>query len=139
MWLQCLAWFLNLSISFGLTNIFSRCITKPSILDMHIGRLARQATLPADDPSWHKPQPLPGQPAPIPPRNEPILYIPTTVNSVPPLKALLLSYTTQNSLDLASNHKEGGHRDDTKMMAKLGQRLEETTAWKVGKLKHIFP
>jgi hypothetical protein len=37
--------------------------------------LSRQDTLPSEDPSWSYSQ-VPGQPAPIPPRNEPMLYIP---------------------------------------------------------------
>ena len=37
--------------------------------------LSRQDTLPSEDPSWSYSR-VPGQPAPIPPRNEPILYIP---------------------------------------------------------------
>jgi hypothetical protein len=36
---------------------------------------SRQDTLPAEDPSWSY-SPVPGQPAPIPPRNEPLLFIP---------------------------------------------------------------
>lgn len=38
--------------------------------------IVRQNTLPADDPSWQRPHRLPGQPAPIPPRNEKPIYIP---------------------------------------------------------------
>ena len=39
--------------------------------------LSRQDTLPAEDPSWLYSQVRgPGQPAPIPPRSEPVLYIP---------------------------------------------------------------
>jgi len=49
-------------------------------LGMHSSALSRQDTLPADDPSWSYPQ-VPGRPAPIPPRNEPLLYIPSTVHA----------------------------------------------------------
>jgi hypothetical protein len=43
--------------------------------------LSRQDTLPAEDPSWSYSQVRgPGQPSPIPPRNEPVLYIPRTVD-----------------------------------------------------------
>ena len=42
--------------------------------DMSHG-LSRQDTLPTEDPSWSY-SPVPGQPAPIPPRNEPLLFIP---------------------------------------------------------------
>ena len=38
--------------------------------------LSRQVTLPAEDPAWLLCPGIPGQPAPIPPRNEPLLYIP---------------------------------------------------------------
>lgn len=38
--------------------------------------LSGEATIPADDPAWSKPSHIPGQPKPIPPRNEPLLYIP---------------------------------------------------------------
>ena len=41
--------------------------------------LSCQDTLPAEDPSWLYPQVL-GQRAPIPPRNEPMLYIPNIVD-----------------------------------------------------------
>jgi hypothetical protein len=41
--------------------------------------LSRQDTLPAEDPSWSYPQ-VSGQVAPIPPRNEPMLYIPNIVD-----------------------------------------------------------
>lgn len=55
------------------------CPSKPSafavyIVDMHSGGLSRQDTLPAEDISWSYTR-VPGQPAPIPPRNEPLLYI----------------------------------------------------------------
>jgi len=40
----------------------------------HASGLSRQDTLPVDDPSWSY-SPVPGQPAPIPPRNEPLLFI----------------------------------------------------------------
>ena len=40
----------------------------------HASGLSRQDTLPADDPSWSF-SVVPGQPAPIPPRNEPLLFI----------------------------------------------------------------
>jgi hypothetical protein len=38
--------------------------------------IVRQDTLPADDPSWQRSPYLPGQPVPIPPRNEKPIYIP---------------------------------------------------------------
>ena len=37
--------------------------------------LSCESTIPADDPAWSKPSPILGQPQPIPPRNEPLLYI----------------------------------------------------------------
>jgi len=40
--------------------------------------LSRQVTLPAEDPAWLYPR-IPGQTAPIPPRNEPLLYIPSKI------------------------------------------------------------
>ena len=40
----------------------------------HASALSRQDTLPADDSSWSY-SPVQGQPAPIPPRNEPLLFI----------------------------------------------------------------
>ena len=44
---------------------------------MYSTHLSRQDTLLSEDPSWSYSQvPGPGQPAPIPPRNEPMLYIP---------------------------------------------------------------
>jgi hypothetical protein len=47
----------------------------------HASRLSRQDALPAEDPSWSYSQVRgPGQPSPIPPRNEPVLYIPRTVD-----------------------------------------------------------
>ena len=51
---------------------------------MQTKRIVRQDTLPADDPSWSNPTRLPGEPAPIPPRNEKSIYIPReTVRSNP--------------------------------------------------------
>ena len=44
--------------------------------------LSRQDTLPAEEPLWSYSQ-TPGQPAPIPPRNEPLLYIPHATYSQP--------------------------------------------------------
>jgi hypothetical protein len=41
---------------------------------MHSSGLSRHDTLPAEDTSWSYSR-VPGQPAPIPPRNEPLLYI----------------------------------------------------------------
>ena len=38
--------------------------------------LTCEVTIPAEDPTWSKPSHIPGQPQPIPPRNEPMLYIP---------------------------------------------------------------
>ena len=49
-------------------------------LGMHSSALSRQDTLLTDDPSWSYPQ-VPGQPAPIPPHNELLLYIPSTVHA----------------------------------------------------------
>jgi hypothetical protein len=48
------------------------------VVDMlHASGLSRQDTLPAKDPLWsYQPAPGPGQPAPIPRRNEPLLFIP---------------------------------------------------------------
>jgi len=40
--------------------------------------LSRQDTLPSEDPSWSYSR-VQGQPAPIPPHNEPLLYIPNNV------------------------------------------------------------
>ena len=50
-------------------------------LGMHSSALSRQDTLPTDDPLWSYPAQVPGQPAPIPPRNEPLLYIPSIVHA----------------------------------------------------------
>ena len=45
--------------------------------------LSRQDTLPAEDPSWSYSQVRgPGQPASVPPRNEPLLYIPQASHTV---------------------------------------------------------
>lgn len=45
-------------------------------MDSTGGGLSRQVTLPAEDPAWL--YPIPEQPAPtLPPRNEPLLYIPS--------------------------------------------------------------
>ena len=50
---------------------------------MHSTCLSRQDTLPTEDPSWSYSQvPGPGQPAPIPLRNEPVLYIPRANHTV---------------------------------------------------------
>ena len=38
--------------------------------------LSCESTIPAEDPAWSKPSSIPGQPNPVPPRNEPLLYIP---------------------------------------------------------------
>jgi hypothetical protein len=44
---------------------------------MHTGKpLSGEATIPADDFVCSKSSHIPGQPKPIPPRNEPLLYIP---------------------------------------------------------------
>lgn len=48
-------------------------------IDMQSSGLSRQDTLPAEDPLWSYSR-VPGQPAPIPPRNEPLLYISNVVN-----------------------------------------------------------
>jgi hypothetical protein len=49
----------------------------PLVLKMQTTRtIHRQDTLPVDDPSWSRPQLLPGQARPIPPRNEEPIYIP---------------------------------------------------------------
>lgn len=79
-------------------------------LGMHSSTLSRQDTLPADDPSWSYSQ-VPGQPAPIPPRNEPLLYIPSTVsNSAAPLQA----HTGFSGLDLdLGMHSSALSRQDT--------------------------
>jgi hypothetical protein len=45
-------------------------------MDSTGGALSRQVTLPEEDPAWLYPR-IPEQPAPIPPRNEPLLYIPS--------------------------------------------------------------
>jgi len=50
-------------------------------MDSTGGGLSRQVTLPAEDPAWLYPR-IPGQPPPIPPRNEPLLYIPSPSNTV---------------------------------------------------------
>ena len=42
--------------------------------------LSGKATIPADDPAWLNPPHIPGQPKPIPPRNELLLYIPYVHN-----------------------------------------------------------
>ena len=47
----------------------------PGAQDLGQPGLTRQATLPADDIVWSKPPHIPGQPIPIPPRNEPHLFI----------------------------------------------------------------
>jgi len=54
-----------------------------------VSGLSRQDTLPAEDPSWSY-SPVPGQLAPIPPRNEPLLFIPnyTAHDDAPCLKNL---------------------------------------------------
>jgi len=46
---------------------------------MQSSGLSRQDTLPAEDSSWSYSQ-VPGQPVPIPPRNEPLLYISNIVD-----------------------------------------------------------
>jgi hypothetical protein len=43
--------------------------------------LCGEVTIPADDPAWSKQSHIPGQPKPIPPRNEPLLYIPNIHNN----------------------------------------------------------
>ena len=49
---------------------------------MHTGKpLSGEATIPADDFVWSTSPHIPGQPKPIPPRNEPLLYIPMHNNS----------------------------------------------------------
>lgn len=48
---------------------------------MHTGKpLSGEATIPADDFVWSKSSHIPGLPNPIPPRNEPLLYIPIQNN-----------------------------------------------------------
>jgi len=49
--------------------------------------LSRQDTLPSEDPSWSYSR-VQGQPAPIPPHNEPLLYIPNNVVDEVALKNL---------------------------------------------------
>src|SRR5882762_4616530 len=45
--------------------------------NMQTGQLlSRESTIRADDPSWSKPSHISGHPVPIPPRNEPLIYIP---------------------------------------------------------------
>lgn len=48
---------------------------KTAEIDMP-SKLSRKDTLPDDDPAWSLPYCPPGQPRPLPPRNEPIFYIP---------------------------------------------------------------
>jgi hypothetical protein len=43
--------------------------------------LCRQTTLLAEDFTWTKPKSVPGQPAPIPPRNEPHIYFHRTADN----------------------------------------------------------
>ena len=43
--------------------------------------LSGEATIPADDPAWSNCSHIPGQPKPVPPRNEPLLYIPNFHNN----------------------------------------------------------
>ena len=63
---------------------------------MHCSGLSREDTLPAEDPSWSYSR-VPGKPPPIPPRNEPMLYIPNVVGdsnvhaTAPYLKSLQLN------------------------------------------------
>jgi len=45
-------------------------------MDSTLSGLSHQVTLPAEDPAWPYPT-IPKQPAPIPPCNEPLLYIPS--------------------------------------------------------------
>ena len=57
--------------------LFSLLTSSSSIfMDSTGGGLSRQVTLPAEDPAWLYPGIL-GQPVPIPPHNEPLLYIPS--------------------------------------------------------------
>jgi len=68
--------------------------------------LSRQDTLPAEDPSWSYSR-TPGQPAPIPPRNEPLLYIPHATPSKNLQLVDLLPPTTSESIldDMKANKK----------------------------------
>ena len=61
-------------------------------MDSTGGGLSRQVTLPAEDPAWL--YPIPEQPAPIPPRNEPLLYIPS--NTVDDLDMLVTASCLKN-------------------------------------------
>jgi len=58
---------------------------------MHSTGLSCQDTLPAEDPSWSYSR-VPGQPAPIPPRNEPMLYIPNNTMDNSNLHATALCF-----------------------------------------------
>jgi hypothetical protein len=73
---------------------------KPIIPVMCTGQLlSGEATIPADDPAWSKLSHcshIPGQPKPIPPRNEPLLYIPSIHNNPP-------SHTSLDECELGSH------------------------------------
>ena len=67
----------------------------PALPDnMHSDRLSRQDTLPAEDPVWSYPQVAPGLPAPIPPRNEPLLYISEKIvdSGIPALQVSMIIF-----------------------------------------------
>ena len=60
-----------------MTYLIVLVVPSPLFASDDMNGLSRQDTLPAEDPSWSYSQVRgPGQPAPIPPRREPLLYIP---------------------------------------------------------------
>lgn len=67
-----------LSIYLNSVDLDSQCCDLPPLPhDMpHASKLSRQDTLPAEEPPSWSYSSVPGQPAPIPPRNEPLLFIP---------------------------------------------------------------
>ena len=76
--------------------------------------LSRQDTIPAEDPSWSY-LPVPGQPAPIPPRNEPLLFIPnhTALANVYLPKDHLLPAAIEGNVETTSptNTANSGYSD----------------------------
>ena len=74
--------------------------------------LSRQDTLPAEDPSWSYSR-TPGQPPPIPPRNEPLLYIPhATASKNLQLVHLPPPMTSKSILDDMKANKKTDFRTD---------------------------
>jgi hypothetical protein len=66
--------------------------------------LSRQATFPAGDFLWSKPPRPPGHPAPIPPRNEPhIFIISTTADNIP-----RSGHTNEHSSVSSDSNSDGG-------------------------------